>query len=205
MNNKSLCDESPVNQDDNLILELQTTKQKLCIALTLNENLRRIAIERANARRGITPKKKHDGYLVLYSTQYSEHYTAEVAEPGFENKDREWLLCNNRIIKERRSAETWRSILQTPYDASLPLTTIVDQIWQDLKENGVLRDLKCEMVLALDNTHPLDLNIPQNRLYHWAYKANYIAGFWEMTLYTVFTITVPIYRRPVHGKSSVLM
>lgn len=40
----------------------------------LNANLNRIMRERANAKRGLKPKKEHNGYLVIDSQQYNYNF-----------------------------------------------------------------------------------------------------------------------------------
>ena len=61
----------------------------------LNRNLLRICTERSNADRNVRPKKQHDGYLVLQSREWRER------------------LLDNSILY------TWKSVIQTPYDASM--------------------------------------------------------------------------------------
>ena len=49
--------------------ELQRLREEKLIAEKLNETLISIMKNRANSKRGIKPKKQHDGYIVLRSDQ----------------------------------------------------------------------------------------------------------------------------------------
>lgn len=144
----------------------------------LNNNLRRIARERANAKRGLTPKKEHSGYVVLYSAQYKQHCE-------------KWKVVN-----------AWHSVLQTPYDASLPLHQIKDIIADDLIE--VFACLGIRGVQDTDeNGNYVTWTVEENGvkrevcgLYRWDYRANYKSGLWEMNLYHTKSIRVPEEYRP---------
>lgn len=150
--------------------------------LNLNSNLKRIAIERANAKRGLVPKKEHSGYVILYSVQYKEH-------------------TQNGVV------DVWRSVLQTPYDASLPYEQIADDIWVDvLKRKSVLGSLGIiHIQRKKDNgvyrtwTKIDDTGVEQETcgLYRWSFSANYMYGLWEMTMYHTQSIYVPEEYRPV--------
>ena len=94
----------------------------------LNSNLQRIMRERSNQARGITPKKAHDGYLVLKSRQWAETYPVEI----WDTEDHQTRYGGNKRLAarkgyltiEKKSVVLWRSTLQTPYDASIPLDQI---------------------------------------------------------------------------------
>lgn len=67
-------------------------------ALRLNENLKRICKERANAARNLQPKKKHSGYVAKRSEQSIKvHY-----EKG-----------------KRSEYPVWRTFIETPYQIQL--------------------------------------------------------------------------------------
>lgn len=61
-------------REQNIIEREQAISGQLASA----QNVYRIMRERANAARGIVPKKSHDGYLVLNSRQWKERYSAIV-------------------------------------------------------------------------------------------------------------------------------
>lgn len=147
----------------------------------LNDNLKRIARERANAKRGLQPKKENSGYLVLWSIQ-----------------------CKQRYDKTD-VADVWHSFLQTPYDSSISLDLVIDDIMEDLlnrvlyaigigcmqkkENNGVYKSRKKED----ENGVVQEISV----LYKWDFKANYISGFWEMDLYHTKALCVPEDYRPV--------
>lgn len=71
-------------------------EQAISGELASAQNVYRIMRERANAARGIVPKKSHDGYLVLNSRQWKERYSA---------------IVNGK--KTQCSAAVWKSVLET--------------------------------------------------------------------------------------------
>lgn len=127
----------------------------------LNTNLLRIARERANAQRGLTPKKTHDGYLVLSSQQFS---------------------FNTR----RKRVSCWKTVVQTPYHASLPLDGILSQLKNDLLNGYGARLGLAWMVSNYDEVKSED-----NTLFNKNYKANYKTGLWEVEYLHTLPITVP--------------
>lgn len=171
---------------------------------TLNENLKRIARERSNAARGITPKKNHDGYLVLSSRQWVEHYDRELTEEEYKEKPEEFRKRYRFPYTEHLTADVWKSILQTPYNASLPLNQIRSLVEDDdLWDNYILRDIGCPKMNANDinglyQTFGQDEEGHEyNGMYKWKFIANYKSGFWEVEIYTTKSLQVPDYRRPV--------
>lgn len=154
---------------------------------SLNDNLKRIAKERANAKRGLTPKKERSGYIVLFSSQYRERY-----------RNDEGVKC---------VANTWKSVLQTPYDATLPLEQIKDDVWDELMHQ-VLYPMGFRKVQDTDKNgeykrwvvrdeKDVEKEVEVCGLYRWNFKANYRSGFWEMDLYHTMSLYVPEEYRPV--------
>lgn len=169
----------------------------------LNGNLKRIARERANADRCIKPKKEHDGYLVLSSRQWVEHYDHELTEEEYNAKPEEFRARYRFPYTEHRTADVWKSIIQTPYDASLPLGQIRGLVEDDdLWDRGILRDIGCPKMNA-NNINGLyqtfgtnDDGYEYNGMYKWKFVANYKSGFWELEIYTTKSLQVPEHRRP---------
>ena len=60
--------------------EKNNLEEALSQQRSLNDNLKRIAKERANAKRGLIPKKDRSGYIVLFSSQYRERYRNDEGE-----------------------------------------------------------------------------------------------------------------------------
>lgn len=75
--------------------ELAEEKEESAYQRSLNENLLRIAKERANADRRLRPKKGHTGYVVVSSTE------------------KDWRYRNDRDKWE--TTRLWETVLQSPY------------------------------------------------------------------------------------------
>lgn len=157
--------------------ELETS---LAQQRSLNDNLKRIAKERANAKRGLTPKKERSGYVILFSSQYRERYRNDEGE--------------------KCVASTWKSVLQTPYDATLPLDEIRNDIWEELMHQ-ILYPMGFRRVQDVDKNGEYRFWYGEDDkevcgLYRWDYKANYKTGLWEITLYHTKSLKVPEEYRP---------
>ena len=187
--------------------QLEKVKAELRNEKSLNVNLLRIMRERANQARGIRPKKNHDGYIVLGSRQWTEKYTEEVwdseehAEKYGNGEYRSHAIKQGYLRLEKKMVNTWRSIIQTPYSASLPVEPVRARVKKEIGK--VSADIGVEYHIDetnKDNCH--DWQIPDyeecaNVLYRAQYSANYKAGFWELTIYTTKSLRVPENRCPV--------
>ena len=74
---------------------------------SLNENLLRIARERANADRKLKPKKEHTGYSVVFSTEKEHRYGKG---------------------KNMTRVMLWETVIQSPYSIDLPEGLVRKQI-----------------------------------------------------------------------------
>ena len=148
-------------------------------AQRLNDNLKRICRERANSDRRITPKKTHDGYLVLQSREWRER------------------------LPDRQVVCVWKSILQTPYDASAEPDAVATPIYEDLI-NSVLVDIGCNRYVLPDDNGKYVSEKEENVLYAWRCSADYKTGYWCVIIYTTKPLVVPVERRArnVRGKLS---
>ena len=193
------------------LAEAQTAVQN---EKALNENLLRIMRERANRARGIQPKKRHDGYTVLESRQWIERYTEETWDT--EDHKRRYSENRSAAIKkkylriENMTAAVWKSILQTPYDASISLESIQYRVEEeDLWKKGILKDIGCRsMCESFANGRYTDFGRDdngneKNGLYKWVFRANYKTGLWELEIYTTKALTVPEYRRPTLAQKKI--
>ena len=171
----------------------------------LNENLIRIMKERANQRRNLRPKKDHDGYIVLEMRQYTERYTEDVWDSkdnqkryDGDSKKRATARKNGYLRIDHKTADTWQSVIQTPYDASIPLDTVSSRIKSDLgkvlQELFVRRLPQSATYKALDSLPSIERK--KNYMYRWRYRANFRTGFWEMEVFTTQAFSVPEHRRP---------
>lgn len=159
--------------------EKNNLEEALSQQRSLNDNLKRIAKERANAKRGLIPKKDRSGYIVLFSSQYRERYRNDEGE--------------------KCVANTWKSVLQTPYDATLPLEQIKDDVWDELMHQ-ILYPMGFRNVQDIDKNGEYRSWYQDEEelcgLYRWDYKANYKTGLWEITLYHTKSLSVPEEYRP---------
>ena len=184
--------------------DLEEARKTIENEMSLNANLQRIMRERANQARGITPKKAHDGYLVNKSRQWTETYPVEIWNTE-DNKNRyagnrRYAISKGYLSIEKRSAVVWRSTLQTPYDASIPLDQIQGRVLgEDLWNKGILQELGCHAMCgsgAGGKYTPLEEDENKNVLYRWVFEANYKSGLWELDIFTTKSLTVPEHRRP---------
>ncbi|MCR5295671.1 MAG: hypothetical protein K6E30_10980, partial [Lachnospiraceae bacterium] len=133
---------------ENLRKQLEEANEIIKNEKHLNENLMRIMRERANQSRGIKPKKQHDGYLVLGSRQWKEKYNVEIwdTEDHMIRYSRNLGAARRKgyLRTEHKTADVWKSVLQTPYDASIPLEQVQYRVEEeDLWKKGILKDIGC--------------------------------------------------------------
>lgn len=177
------------------LIDVELQRQKY-----LNSNLKRIARERANQDRNITPKKEHDGYLVMNSRQWVENYEYTYTEEEYDALDNQIKKKHPYPYKERRKADVWKSVIQTPYDASIPLDQVKSQIKDELRD--VMKSIGCQSRLKTEYNGVFydfgtnEEGYPKNGMYKWKYIANYRSGFWEIEVFTTKSLKVPEYRRP---------
>lgn len=121
--NKALKEIEEIQQDaKKQIADYQTIinnlQEQINDEKNLNQNLIRIAIERANKSRKMN--KNENGYLLLESQSF--HY-------------------KRTLIKGKKKVESYdlhKIIVQTPWDCSLP-EKIVDNLLKEALENGTLK------------------------------------------------------------------
>ena len=203
---------SDIASRDDRIRELKDLIEKadkdLQAERDLQKNLLRIAKERANQKRDIRPKKQHDGYIVLETGQWLEKYLCLVWADGIDPADykepEDFQYAKDHSLFRQLPKETivWRSVLQTPYEATLPIEEVGPRIEQELREN-VLQDLGCaSMVASEKNGEWPDEEATTNEtmeciLYRWRYRASYQrAGLWEVEVHTTRPLIIPVHRRP---------
>lgn len=155
--------------------DLDSAKVEIDRLNDLNANLKRIMRERANAKRGLRPKKVHHGYMILDSQQY------------------------NYIFRHRGKATSdnypcWKVRIQSPYDCSIPYSTVVKDIQNDLvKVFGASLDV--QSVTSVENLSYDDFkkmwDSDKNFIFKTSYKANIRSGFWEVEYLVKSSITIP--------------
>lgn len=100
--------------------ELVLAQREMAYQKDLNKNLLRVAKERANADRKLTPKKEHTGYLVVSSGEKETSY-----------KD------GNRNLKKK---VLWETVIQSPYSVDFTEQQVRRQITEELlrrNEEGI--------------------------------------------------------------------
>lgn len=136
--------------------------------MRLNENLLRIAKERANADRKLKPKREHSGYVVISSTERDHSY-----------KDQH---------SRSKTVRLWETVLQSPYRINFT----EEQARQETQElfndgswmiaeigiNGHYPDGYAKLLREPKTEGWMDCNaVVEQKL-----RANYRAGYWELIL-----------------------
>lgn len=157
--------------------DLDSAKVEIDRLNDLNSNLRRIMRERANAKRGLRPKKVHHGYMVLDSQQYNYIF-------------RHWV--NGKVVSD--NFPCWRVRIQSPYDSSIPYDTIFKDIRNDLiKVFGASLDV--QSVTSVENLKYDEFkemwDSDKNFIFKTSYKDNIRSGFWEVEYLVKSSITIP--------------
>lgn len=157
--------------------ELNSANAEINRLNDLNKNLLRINKERANAKRGLKPKKIHHGYMVLDSQQYNYIF-------------RYWV----RGKANSENFSCWRFRVQSPYDSSISYDTIVKDIYNDLiKVFGASLDI--QSIVNVDNQNYDEFkklwDSDKNFIFKTSYKANIRSGFWEVEYLVKSSITIP--------------
>ena len=134
----------------------------------LNENLLRIAKERANADRKLRPKREHTGYVVISSIERDHSY-----------KDN---------YGKTKTVRIWETVLQSPYridftveqarHETMELFSGDQWMIQEIGINGVYSKGYSDMLREPETEGWMDCNaVLEQRL-----RANYRAGYWELIM-----------------------
>lgn len=134
----------------------------------LNANLLRISRERANADRGLRPKKVHTGYVVVMSSE----------------KEIRYKTGRNKLL----TAKVWETVLQSPYSVDFTESQARLLIQEDLlaKEKGLLADVGITLICRGSSYENLieteewkEIKDTHNALFSRQLRANYRVGYWE--------------------------
>lgn len=181
---------------DEVLQELQREREETEYQKGLNENLLRISRERANADRGLTPKKKHTGYVVLSSTE------------------KEYRVDTRKVM-------VWETILQTPYPVDFTdeqvkketETALCDPEYRNSSGNFAVAGFITKKLgidyyyranyeefyrmLRQKNTYEKEQITAVNIMMQPKIRANYKAGYWEIIfIHTKSLNTIPKALRP---------
>ena len=146
----------------------------------LNNNLLRISRERANAKRGLQPKKEHHGY------RFSGKIMQTKTISGHDKKE-------GAIY-----TDVWTATLESPYDATIPIHQIQDKIFDDLKgTEGILSKLYIKYWTYKDSpviwkgTYAEAMNDndgKENYLFDYKFMINPKTRLWEIQITTTKSI-----------------
>lgn len=139
-------------------------KNKAAEYQDLNSNLLRIAKERANAKRGLKPKKQHDGYLPVTTGSYFERFRT--------GKD----------IIERLA---YKTVIQTPFEMNIELKNVLLLLDCDAPDSCLL--VWFDEVAYFGSNEADEAFKPKysnkNYCFRWNLKLNISKGFWEVELF----------------------
>ncbi|MGL4741704.1 MAG: coiled-coil domain-containing protein [Sarcina sp.] len=156
---------------------INNLKENITVEKAKNDNLMRIMKERANAKRGLKPKKEHDGYIPLFNK-----------ETIFSFKYKEM----NKI--KSINYNVWRLKLETPYSSKMDLKYILKDIekyllhsYQDLKFNCISRFdfkslIKKENRKDIKRFKEMMENAEEVHVFKIEYEVNFKKGLWEIEL-----------------------
>lgn len=174
---KSLCSER-----DQAISVKEKAEAEARRQTDLNRNLLRIAKERVNAKRGLKPKKSHNGYRFVGKIMQTKTVIGHDKDIGTIYKD------------------VWTATLETPYNATIPINQIIDHIFDDLKgTDGVFRHLHIHwwtfsgspIIQKGSYNEAINANeANDNCLFDYKFNANPKSGFWEIQITTTKAIKV---------------
>ena len=146
-----------------------------------NKNLIRVAVERANAQRGLMPKKQHIGYVILSGEEYI--FNCECAIPHTKK---------TKILK----LPCFKFRLQSPYKVSFDLETVKYMIEKDMLEKmcekfGISSIYEKGIGGYTEDVISKLWNRDENFIFKISYKANFQKGFWEFECLTRDMIVMP--------------
>ncbi len=171
-------------QIEQMRVRMETAEAEAERQTNLNRNLLRITRERANAKRGLQPKKTHDGY----------RFTGKIMQTK--------TICGHDKKEGAIYTDVWTATIETPYDATIPIHQIKDHIFNDLRsDGGILEKLyikswifkesgdmwKGTYLEALENAERFDME-GKNILFDYKMMANPKTGLWEIQITTTKSI-----------------
>jgi len=155
-------------QIDDLVQQVERKTAEIADQRALNANLLRISRERANADRGLRPKKVHTGYVVVMSSE----------------KEIRYKNGRNKLL----TAKVWETILQSPYSVDFTESQARQLIEEDLltRGNGLLAEVGITLICHGNGYEALteaenwkEIKFLHNALFSRQLRANYRTGYWE--------------------------
>ena len=146
----------------------------------LNDNLLRISRERANAKRGLQPKREHCGYR--FSSKIMQTKT----------------ICGHDKHTGAIYADVWSAVLETPYDGTIPIQQIEYHIFDDLMgKSGILTKLHVNFYVFTSDrsrlwkgtyTEAIEADKDNSFLFDYKFMINPKSGLWEIQIMTTKSI-----------------
>lgn len=154
-----------INEIEKCNKKLVAWQEKASELESLNKNLLRIARERANAVRELTPKKEHLGYLVKYSEEYKYRYN-------------------------KTTYNYMKSTLQTPFDAGLEFNNVKSLILEEASKWGTA--IGIDKIILNSNEQTITKNElkEKNVVIEFSLKNNVVKGFWEVIIIHTKPLTI---------------
>lgn len=148
----------------------------------LNKNLIRVATEKANSKRGLSPKKEHNGYVFLNVEEFTFNCECEHS-----TKSSRTVIVKLPCFKIR---------LQSPYDISFELNAVKDLIDDDflkkiMSKIGVSSVYTEGIVGYTENEVRKIWNDEEPFIFKIICKANFQKGFWEVEFFSRDMVVVP--------------
>lgn len=154
------------DQFDQCKKELADAKARVKREQEKNSNLQRIARERANAARGLHPKKDRLGYIILSAAEQTYRYKV-----------------NNKLREE----VFWKVVVQTPWaiglDRDVVMATIkteIEEVFVPLGFGGYYATLP-----------PKWEEVQYGFFFDLRFKANCVKGYWEVEFWSTIPIEFP--------------
>ena len=167
---------------DEAHIEMNKHKEKADRFENMNKNLIRVATERANAQRGLVPKKERDGYVFLNLEEYTFNCECQSATKS------------NKTVFVKLPC--FRIFLQSPYQVNFDFDSAKDLIYNDflsrLMEKLGVESLYDNGLGDYDEKAVREIwSSTENFIFKIGYKANFIKGFWEVECLARYMFDVP--------------
>lgn len=161
--NESRTNDSAVNKR---IAELEN---QVNTQAEFNENLKRICRENANAKRKLTPKKKHSGFVLKQSSE------TLYAPQG-----------------SRTRYPVFRTTIETPYSVSMELSFCKSNAWED----GLVNYFDSTWVEPAPSLELKAITGDDTKKMNFAFKfiwrANYKSGLWEVDCFHLQQVCIDV-------------
>lgn len=158
--------------------KLAAEQQESALQRELNANLLRITKERANAERGLKPKKEHNGYVVLTSVEKESRYKDSYGHP--------------------RTITLWETAMETPYTVDFEAEQVRGLIRELTQEDedgnwpicriGITENYPGGYTAMVNDKKWSEVYEKYNVMLERWLRANYRRGYWEL----VFLHTKPL-------------